>query len=313
MTYYNFKLIIFSILLGTLTLIYKNYWDGLYKNININNGNIVLPIINPRSLAELSHEHTTTYRNENNKSREFGHMNEKKSKKNKYPKNNTRTKQKLPVPENENNRISNSKKNAKEKYDKEKEAKSNRTSCFLKYLGKLRKKICNLFVKKNKDSLNLSDKSITENDKSPGHPNKKKSSDKISSSSKDHDKNLVNLETACVGGAYACTVPTAFVVKWGIEAGILAAESFISTELGKNIALAVTSALGINTFSQSAITNFLTLIGISATDSAPKIAIAAWGAFYPYAIAALKKIPETLRKETFFHVSYVLEYEEFYL
>ncbi|SOV84350.1 stevor PIR protein,putative [Plasmodium sp.] len=282
MTYYNFKLIIFSILLGTLTLSYKNYWDGLYKNININNGNIV---------------------NENNKSREFGHMNEKKSKKNKYPKNNTRTKQKLPVPENENNRISNSKKNAKEKYDKEKEAKSNRTSCFLKYLGTLRKKICNLFVKKNKDSLNLSDKSITENDKSRERPNKKKSSNKLSSSNKKHDKNLVNLKNLFVGSVGVCGFASPVLINWGSLAAAGAAQVLITSDIGGTTAAAVWKALfGVNLFFESSIKCALMPTLSHTIGTAPEIASAATTAFGAYGIAALNM--KNFTNEL--HINYIL-------
>ncbi|SOV84259.1 stevor PIR protein,putative [Plasmodium sp.] len=280
---YNFKLIIFSIIIGASTLIHNNYRDALFKNTK--NRNMVLVSINFRSLAEISYEPRTYHKHENNVLKEYKKTNEKKLKKNIYAKNNTKPKDK--ITEKKNIGTSNLKKCTKEKYDKEKEAKSNRTSCFLKYLGTLRKKICNLFVKKNKDSLNLSDKSITENDKSRERPNKKKSSDKLSSSSKDHDKNLINLETACVGGAYACTVPTAFVVKWGIEAGIAAAETYVTAELATISAPAMTEALGINIFFEPAITNYLTCQGISTLDSAVSIASASWTGFTPYGIAAL--------------------------
>ncbi|SCQ12551.1 stevor PIR protein,putative [Plasmodium sp.] len=278
------KLILFWNILEQLTLIYNNNCYRLYKNTN--NGNIALIRTNFRSLAELSHKHTTNYKYENKGLKEYGNKNDKKYKKNKYPKNDVKSKQNvLEVPKNENTRTANSKKYTNEKYNKEKEAKSNRSSSSIKYLKRQSKHYNNVYEKSEMDFEKLTDKS---NNKSPEHPNKKKSSDKISSSSKDHDKNLVNLETACVGGAYACTVPTAFVVKWGIEAGILAAESFISTELGKNIALAVTNALaGVNIFSAYAIQNAAGHIANFGTNNAALISGAAWTSFTPYVIAAI--------------------------
>ncbi|SOV12002.1 stevor PIR protein, putative [Plasmodium sp. gorilla clade G2] len=96
---YNFKLFIFSIVLGALTLFYnvrnkKNDCHGLYTNIKYKN--IVLVQTNPRSLAESSHELTANDKHENNKLREYRNTKETKYKNNKYPEDDTKTKQKIP-------------------------------------------------------------------------------------------------------------------------------------------------------------------------------------------------------------------------
>ncbi|SOV20050.1 stevor PIR protein, putative [Plasmodium sp. gorilla clade G2] len=74
---YNLKLIIFSIVLGALTLFY--------------NGQKTL-----RSLAESSHELTANDKHENNELGEYANTNERKYKKEKYPKDDAKKKKKIP-------------------------------------------------------------------------------------------------------------------------------------------------------------------------------------------------------------------------
>ncbi|SOV84409.1 stevor PIR protein,putative [Plasmodium sp.] len=277
------NLILFSIILGKLTLIYNNNCDRLYKNTN--NENIVLIRTNFRSLAELSHKLTTNYRHENKELKEYRNTNDRKYKKDKYPKNDVKSKQNvLEVPKNENTRTPNSKKYKKAKYNKEKEAKSNRSSNSIKYLKTQNKHYNNFYEKPEINLEKFTDKS---NNKSRECKNKKKSSDKLSSSSKDHDKNLINLETACVGGAYACTVSTVFLGNFGIPAGILAAQAKIALELSTSSLTALLNDLGVKLFFESAIKSALIPAFSSATNSAASIASAAWTGFTPYGIAAI--------------------------
>ncbi|SOV20991.1 PIR protein [Plasmodium sp. DRC-Itaito] len=94
MLFYSIRLVIFSIILGTLTLIYNNDFDDLYKNMNYEN--IVLGPINYRSLAESSHEHRTNQKHKNSELREYQKTKEEEYKKNKYPNDDAKTKQKIP-------------------------------------------------------------------------------------------------------------------------------------------------------------------------------------------------------------------------
>ncbi|SOV10069.1 stevor PIR protein, putative [Plasmodium gaboni] len=91
---FNFKLFIFSIVLGALTLLYNNDFDVLYKNLNYEN--IVLVQTNPRSLAESSYEHRTNQKHKNSELREYQKTKEEQYKKNKYPNEDAKTKQKIP-------------------------------------------------------------------------------------------------------------------------------------------------------------------------------------------------------------------------
>ncbi|SCQ12718.1 stevor PIR protein,putative [Plasmodium sp.] len=277
------KLILFSIILGQLTLIYNNNCYRLYKNTN--NGNIALIRTNFRSLAELSHKLTTNYKYENKELKEYGNKNNKKYKKNKYPKNDAKSKQNVfEVPKKENTRTPNGKKYTKEKYNKEKEAKSNRSSRSIKYLKTQSKHYNNFYEKPEMNFEKFTDKS---NNKSRECKNKKKSSDNISSSSKDHDRKLVNLTTACVESTYMCTIPTTFILGSGIGAGITAAKTFIVKEITDTVIIAALKALGVKLFFESAIKSVAATLSSSAPVTATPIANAAWTAFAPYGITAL--------------------------
>ncbi|SOV84348.1 PIR protein,putative [Plasmodium sp.] len=212
MVYYNFKLIIFSIILGILTLIYNNDSNGLYKNINYKN--TVLFTTNFRSLEELLNEPTTNHRNENIQLKEYGLTNERKYTKNIYAKDDTKKKQKIPeLREKKNTGTQNSKKYKKEKYNKEKDAKSSRAARSIKYLEMQRKLYNNFYVKPYMDFDNLPDKS---NNKSCECQNTKKSSSKV------HDKYLENLKDGCVGGAGVCAASYAAAVNSGVFAAVKA-------------------------------------------------------------------------------------------
>ncbi|SOV20987.1 stevor PIR protein,putative [Plasmodium sp. DRC-Itaito] len=138
MLFYNIRLVIFSIILGTLTLIYNNDSDVLYKNLNYKN--IVLGPINYRSLAESSHEHRTNQKHKNSELREYQKTKEEQYKKNKYPNEDAKTKQKIPQgTENENTRISNKMSSKKEIYNNAQGGNSNMSPGRLRYLEIQRK------------------------------------------------------------------------------------------------------------------------------------------------------------------------------
>ncbi|SOV20268.1 stevor PIR protein, putative [Plasmodium gaboni] len=138
MLFYSIRLVIFSIILGTLTLIYSNDSDVLYKNINYEN--IVLGPINYRSLAEYSHEHRTNQKHRNSELREYQKTKEEQYKKNKYPNDDAKTKQQIPQgTENENTRISNKMSSKKEVYNNAKGENSNMSPRRLRYLEIQRK------------------------------------------------------------------------------------------------------------------------------------------------------------------------------
>ncbi|SOV84243.1 PIR protein,putative [Plasmodium sp.] len=189
---YNYKLIIFTIILGILSLINNSYYDRLYKNTKYKS--VLLGSTNFRSLSELLHEPRANNIYECNQLTECGFTNEKKYKKNKYPIDDAKTKQK--IPEKVNTQTTNSKKYKKGKYNKEKEAKSNRSSRSIKYLEMQRKLYNNFYVKPEIYFEHLSHKS---NDKYCEYTNTK------ISSRKGDDKYLDNLKTGCVGGAGMCT------------------------------------------------------------------------------------------------------------
>ncbi|SOV18526.1 stevor PIR protein, putative [Plasmodium sp. gorilla clade G2] len=120
MIFYNIKLIIFSIILVSLTLSYNNDCDGLYKYINYKN--MVLWPMNFRCLGELSNGFITNNRHKNSKLREYGNPNEGKYKKDKYPYDKTKTKQNIPHVK-EKGKVGTP---HLKKYEKENESKSNR-------------------------------------------------------------------------------------------------------------------------------------------------------------------------------------------
>ncbi|SOV84275.1 PIR protein,putative [Plasmodium sp.] len=197
---FNFKLIIFSIILGTLFLIYNNDFYELYKNIN--HKNFLWVPRNFRSLGELMNEPITNNEHENNELREYGNTNERKYKKNIYLNDDAKLKDKLPeVTGKENTGTTNLNKYIKETYNKKKEAQSNRFSPSLKYIEIQRKVYSNFFVKKIMDFQNFLYKS---NDKSSECENKKNSSDKLSSSSNDHDNYLDIFKKNCARGVRGC-------------------------------------------------------------------------------------------------------------
>ncbi|SOV20377.1 stevor PIR protein, putative [Plasmodium sp. gorilla clade G2] len=163
MLFYSIKLVIFSIILGTLTLIYNNDSDSLYKNLKYDN--IVLGPINCRSLAELSHEHRTNQKHKNNQLREYQKTKEEQYIKNKYPNDDAKTKQKIPpitnkrfpgTPPNETS-------SKKKTYGNEKEEKSNISSRRLRYLEMQRKLYNDFDGKQELYFRKLSDQSDGEN------------------------------------------------------------------------------------------------------------------------------------------------------
>ncbi|SOV84279.1 stevor PIR protein,putative [Plasmodium sp.] len=280
------KLIIFSIILGQLTLIYNNNCDILYKNTN--NGNIALIRTNFRSLAELSYKLTTNYRHENKELKEYRNTNDKKYKKDKYQKNDTKTNQILPeVPKNENAGTSKSKKYKKAKYNKEKETQSNIFARFLNYLETLTKKFSKFFVKKYKDFLNFLDKLSDKSDKSHESTNKKKSSDKLYSSNKNHDKNLDTLKKACVGSVGACGFASPVLVNYGMLAAVAAVKGVIESQYSNIVNIVMNALVGVNIFSQAAIDTATTSIPTFSTTGLVSIPSSALQAFGPYGIAAL--------------------------
>ncbi|SCQ12765.1 stevor PIR protein, putative [Plasmodium gaboni] len=138
MLFYSIKLVIFSIILGTLTLIYNNDFHVLYNNLNYDS--IVLGPINYRSLAESSHEHRTNLKHKNSELREYQKTKEEQYKKNKYPNDDEKTKQKIPQgTENENTRISNKMSSKKEIYNNAQGGNSDMSPGRLRYLEIQRK------------------------------------------------------------------------------------------------------------------------------------------------------------------------------
>ncbi|SOV25602.1 stevor PIR protein,putative [Plasmodium sp. DRC-Itaito] len=156
MLFYSIKLVIFSIILGTLTLIYNNDSDVLYKNINYDN--IVLGQINYRSLAESSHEHRTNQKHKNRELREYQKTKEEQYKKNKYPNEDAKTKQKIPQgTENENTRISNKMSSKKEIYNNTQGGNSDISPRRLRYLEIQRKLYNGIDEIKEREIQNYSD------------------------------------------------------------------------------------------------------------------------------------------------------------
>ncbi|SOV20585.1 stevor PIR protein, putative [Plasmodium sp. DRC-Itaito] len=156
MIFYNIRLVIFSIILGTLTLIYNNDSDVLYKNLNYKN--IVLGPINYRSLAESSYEHRTNQKHKNSELREYQKTKEEQYKKNKYPNDEAKTKQKIPQgTENENTRISNKISSKKEIYNNAQGGNPNISPRRLRYLEIQRNLYNDIDGKHHKEIQNYSD------------------------------------------------------------------------------------------------------------------------------------------------------------
>ncbi|SOS81873.1 PIR protein, putative [Plasmodium sp.] len=258
---YNLKLIIFAIILGILTLIYNNDCDELYKNIN--NKNIVLVTTNFRSLAQLSYKPRTNHIHQNSQLREYGNRNEKKYKINIYPNDDTKTIDKIQdLAEKVNTVTTNLNKDKKEKYYREKDAKSNRSSGSIKYLEIQRKLYNNFYVIREMNFDHFSDKS---NDNFCECTNKKKLYLKLTPSNKSNDKYLENLKYGCVGGAEVCAVSSMLAGRYGIYAGVSAGGAKLTGD-----------ALKLNGLAKAA-ASFNKAIEVGAFG----------GAFYPYGIAAL--------------------------
>ncbi|SOV20366.1 stevor PIR protein, putative [Plasmodium sp. gorilla clade G2] len=305
---YNIKLIILSIILGTLALNFNNNCDGLYKNINYKN--ILLMPTYLRSLAELSYGLTTNHKHEKCKLREYTNNDERRYKKNKYPKDDEKTKKDIPeVTEKEKASTENLKKYKKETYDNEKVATSNRSSRSLKYLEMQRKLYNNFYVKPDMDFEKFSDKSNAKNDKSCEWANNKRSSDKLSSKNNVHDNYLDNLKTGCVAGVGVCTLSSTATGIAGGAAVTSAAYYAAQGALKSSIAsLSIESSklanilYGVSNLTANSIQGVINSAGISGLSSTPAAATAANAAasaataaktaavsqlFYPYGLAAL--------------------------
>ncbi|SOV84265.1 PIR protein, putative [Plasmodium sp.] len=178
---YNINFIFFSIILGILSLIYNNDYSQLYENIHYKSF-VELPN-NFRTLGELLCEPSTNHIHENIE-------------------------------------ITNLNKHQNEKYEKDKEAKSNRSTSSIKYLEMQRKLYNNFYEKPGKDFKNLSDKS---KDKSCVCENKKKSWNKV------NDKYIGNFKTGCIGGTGMCTVSSAATHIGGVGVGCTFAENVSSS------------------------------------------------------------------------------------
>ncbi|SOV73811.1 PIR protein, putative [Plasmodium sp. gorilla clade G3] len=216
---YNINFIFFSIILGILSLIYNNDYSQLYENIHYKSF-VELPN-NFRTLGELLCEPSTNHIHVNNILREYGNMNEKRYTKNNYPNDDTITKHKITEGSlKENIEITNLNKHQNEKYEKDKEAKSNRSTSSIKYLEMQRKLYNNFYEKPGKDFKNLSDKS---KDKSCVCENKKKSWNKV------NDKYIGNFKTGCIGGTGMCTVSSAATHIGGVGVGCTFAENVSSS------------------------------------------------------------------------------------
>ncbi|EUR72629.1 hypothetical protein PFBG_02338 [Plasmodium falciparum 7G8] len=198
----NFKLIIFSIILGILTLIYNNVCERLYKNMKYKN--IVLVSTNFRSLAELLYEPTKNHIHEINELKEYGNTNETKFKKNKYPNDDAKRKQNVPqVTEKEYAGTPKSMKYKNETCDKGKGAQSISSSRSPICLEMQRKLYNNFYVKPEMDFQNFLNKS---NDKFCEYTNKKKMYNQLYIRNKVHNIYLNNLKKVCGGGSGVCTL-----------------------------------------------------------------------------------------------------------
>ncbi|SCQ12722.1 stevor PIR protein,putative [Plasmodium sp.] len=215
---YNIKLIFFSIILGILNLIYNNDCDQLYKNINYIR--IVELPNNFRILGELSYEFTTNHNHKINELRKYKNTNERKYQKNIYPNNHAKRNHKISKgTKKENNGTINSNKYRKGIYDKEKEAKSNRSSPSIKYLEIQRKLYNDFYVKPGTDFKNFSDKS---NDKSCDCQ-KNSTSDKLTSSNNVNDDYLENFKKDFPEGAGTCGFGSRITSNSGVVIGTAAA------------------------------------------------------------------------------------------
>ncbi|SCQ12743.1 PIR protein,putative [Plasmodium sp.] len=205
---YIFKLIIFSIILGTLTLIHNNDSDGLHRKMNYEN--IILGPINSRLLEEMSYEFRTNHKYEINQLKEYGHINETKYKETKYPKDYEKMNHKIPeVTGKEYIGTPYFRKYKNKEYNKEEETKSNRSSSSLKYLEMQRKLYNNFYGKSEMDFMNFLDKL---KNISCECGNKEKSSNKV------NDKYLYNFKIGCAAGAGACGFCPEFLGNCGIGA-----------------------------------------------------------------------------------------------
>ncbi|EUT66615.1 hypothetical protein PFAG_06129 [Plasmodium falciparum Santa Lucia] len=282
----NFKLIIFSIILGTLTLIYNNGYDGLYKNINYKN--VVLVPTNFRSLAELLHELRTNHIHENNELREYQKTNKSNYLKSKYPNYDAKPKRNITkVIEKENVGKQKLKKYRKGIYDNEKETKSNISSRSIKHLEMERKLYISFYVKPEIYFEKFSDKS---NDKSCECAYKKKLYDKLSSLNKAHDNYLDNLKSGCAGGVGVCVLSSTFTKIAGATAA--AKSLFTGITSSEGVSKFIEAFICANLFSKpatqaaiSSVTETVKNITLPSSFTAETAAGTVSGVFLPYGIA----------------------------
>ncbi|EUR69661.1 hypothetical protein PFBG_03685 [Plasmodium falciparum 7G8] len=258
----NFKLIIFSIILGTLTLIYNNGYDGLYKNINYKN--VVLVPTNFRSLAELLHELRTNHIHENNELREYQKTNKSNYLKSKYPNYDAKPKRNITkVIEKENVGKQKLKKYRKGIYDNEKETKSNISSRSIKHLEMERKLYISFYVKPEIYFEKFSDKS---NDKS------------------------YNLKSGCAGGVGVCVLSSTFTKIAGATAA--AKSLFTGITSSEGVSKFIEAFICANLFSKpatqaaiSSVTETVKNITLPSSFTAETAAGTVSGVFLPYGIA----------------------------
>lgn len=265
-----------------------------------------------RSLVEFSCEPTEYYKHEYNKLREYKNMNETKYKKNRYPNDDTKRKQKIPeVTEKENTGTTNLKQYRKGTYDNEKDSQSNIYSRSTKYLEIQRKLYNNFYVKPEMDFQYFSDKSNDKSNKCCECLNKKKSYDELSSSTKFHYNYLDNSKKVCAVDVCACflssaatgiagNIPPTFAAA---KAAVTSLESALQTSYSTAVLTKLSNALAsVNLSSQSAIVGAIisgVILGVSsATASSTTVAKAATAAasttFFPYGMTIVALILLTI-------------------
>ncbi|SCM18815.1 PIR protein, putative [Plasmodium sp.] len=286
-------------ILGTISLIYNNCYKQLYKNINYNN--IVLVPKNFRSLAELLYEPTIYHIHENNELGGYGNTNGTKYK-NKYPKNYVKPNQNIPeATEKENTQTTNLKKYRKGECHREKETKSNKSSCSLKHLEIQRKLYNNFYVKPERYCENFSDKS---NDIFCECSNNKKTYNVLNSSNKVHDNYLDNLKKGCFRGVRACMFPSVYTgvadnLAPTFAGAAAAAKSILGTTSGISFTQLMNAFAALGSLTESVIKKFITSSSITgvnisliskaagASEAATTAAATASTSFYLSAIAGL--------------------------
>ncbi|ETW43491.1 hypothetical protein PFNF135_02404 [Plasmodium falciparum NF135/5.C10] len=224
-------------------------------------------------------------------------MNETKYKKNRYPNDDTKRKQKIPeVTEKENTGTTNLKQYRKGTYDNEKDSQSNIYSRSTKYLEIQRKLYNNFYVKPEMDFQYFSDKSNDKSNKCCECLNKKKSYDELSSSTKFHYNYLDNSKKVCAVDVCACflssaatgiagNIPPTFAAA---KAAVTSLESALQTSYSTAVLTKLSNALAsVNLSSQSAIVGAIisgVIPGVSsATASSTTVAKAATAAAIDFA------------------------------